>query len=108
MNPVLLILMVFIMPTVFFAVMFGPLYLGMCGSLYFFYHMQDIQAYLYRPNFVLGMQQSLYQYWVKNSAALSFTDFIIPVWGPVLLGLLLSIYMTKRFIDYLKNIFRVV
>ena len=108
MNPVLLLMMIIIMPVMFFSIMFGPLYLGMCGSLYFFYNMKDIQAYLYNPHYVIGMQQSLYQYWEKNSASLTLIDFIIPVWGPVLLGFLLSTYLTQRFINYLRNIFKVI
>jgi hypothetical protein len=105
MNGLQLFMLVLVVPTMFFATIFGPLYLGMCGSLYFFYHLTDISSYVLKPNYVLALHQSLYQYYIKNSAVLTFNDFMVPVWGPILLGFLLSLFCTYRFIQFLKNAF---
>lgn len=105
MNGLQLLMLVLVIPVVFFATIFGPLYLGMCGSIYFFYNLTDVFSYIAKPNYVIALHQNLYQYYIKNSALLTFNDFMIPVWGPIFLGALLSLFCTYRFIQFLKRAF---
>jgi hypothetical protein len=107
MNSFQLVLFVFVLPATLFLVIVGPLYIGICGSLYFFYNMKDISSYIYRPQYVLGMQESLYKYWLANKASLTIADFIVPVYGPVLLGIIVSLFMVYRLIQFVRNMSRV-
>lgn len=106
MNPALLIIIAITLPTLFFALLLGPIYLGMCGSVYFYYDMTDWKEYVYNPDYVIGIHQGLYQYWLAHKAQLGIMNFFVPAWGPVLVGICGALWLIYRFVKYLTNIFK--
>jgi hypothetical protein len=107
MNPALMFIVAITLPTLFLALLIGPIYLGMCGSVYIYYDMKDWKEYIYNPDYVIGIHQGLYQYWEAHKSQLGIMDFIVPAWGPVALGVLGSCWLLYRFGKYLSNIFKI-
>ena len=106
--PIPVILMIaLILPTFFFVLMVGPVYIGLCASLYFFYKMDDFATYIYDPNYVLGVHEGLYDFGMEKGFFYDIEGFTIPVYGPVFAGIIVGLILSYIFISYIRNIFRI-
>lgn len=105
MNPLIMIVLALFLPLFFFALLFGPFYLGMCSSLYFYYDMSNFSEYLFEMDYVMGIHQGFWEFLFDPESSVSFTGFILPVYLPVLIGTALSLYLTYKMVSYIRNIF---
>lgn len=106
MHPFLIFILALGLPVMFFLLLLGPFYAGICAALYVYYG-EQIQEYFYDPAYMIDLYGAVYNYWQQNKALLGFTDFILPVFGPLLVGVLLGLFWCHLFIRYIKSIFHI-
>lgn len=104
MDPVLMFILALSLPLMFALLLVGPIYGGMCVALYLFYG-QSVKEYFYDPGSIIDLYGTVYNYWQINHELLGFKDFLLPVFGPFALGVLLGGYWCYLFVKYIKNIF---
>ncbi len=104
MNPGMLTFLAVMLPVLLLLLLFGPIYAGMCAGLYFYYGPESM-PYFYNPLQVVEVYSTLYDYWQANKAALTFRDFLLPAFGPLLGGVMIGFFLLWWFIRYIRNIF---
>lgn len=106
MDPILMIIIALALPGFFCLLLFAPAYGGLCAAMYLFYGAQ-VKPFFYDPLYMIELYDTVYNYWLVNRDLLSFMDFLLPVFGPFMVGSLLGLYWCLLFIKYVKNIFRI-
>ncbi len=106
MHPFLILGLLIGVPLLFILVMFGPVYAGICGAAYFYYG-PEMQAYFYHPAYMIELYESMVDVWQTSEVPLGFSDFILPVFGPLLAGCLVGCWLFYLLIRYIRNIFHV-
>ncbi len=105
MHPFVIVMIAFLLPVFFVALLLGPIYIGLSASLYFYYQVTDIEQYIYDPNYVLGVHEALYEFAVETGFSQPLMDFTIPVYAPVAAGIIFSLASIIFLIRYIRNIF---
>lgn len=106
MHPFVIFMLALGLPALFFLLLIGPVYGGICAALYVYYG-ETVQEYFYDPSYMIDLYGAVYAYWQQNAALLGFNAFVLPVFGPPLAGALLGLFWCYLFIRYVRNIFRV-
>lgn len=104
--------MLVIAPVAAFFCLFLPVYIGMLTSLHLIYQPEDqaanpVSEMLYDVTQVTKSYFALLEYWQDYGAYLSFTDFILPLLVPPIIGGVIGVGFLYYFIRYCLNIFRV-
>ncbi len=105
MHPLLLFFLGILLPVVITTILVAPIYIGMFASLYLKYGDQ-VMALFFHFLTVIDTYGKLYSYWATHSAQLSFEEYSLPILGPPIIGILLTIFLIWRFTSYVMNIFR--
>jgi len=113
MNPVIMVLIALFVPLFLFSFLVGPFYIGLCAAIYFYYNgvtFDDVMEYAFNIDYVTGIHDGFYNNLMEQFSAgtVDWTGYVLPIYGPTILGALLSIYFTYKFISYLRNVFRLV
>lgn len=106
MDPVLMFIVALSLPLLFALLLLGPLYAGLCASLYMV-HGDKILPYLYDPPYMIDMFDLLYRHWRTYHEQLGWMDFVLPAFGPSVMGALLGLYWCSLFVRYIKNIWHI-
>ncbi len=102
----MMFLLALMLPVLFCMLLLGPAYAGVCVALYFYYG-EEMQDHFYDPAYMIDLYGVVYYYWEENHAMLNFADFVLPVFGPFVVGVLLGMYWCFLFVRYVKNIFHI-
>lgn len=106
MDPVLMFIIALSLPVIFAALLFGPIYGGVCVALYFVFG-DEAWTHIYEPFYMIDLYDRLYQYWLTYHEMLGWRDFMLPVFGPLVVGTLLGMYWCRLFVRYIKNIWHI-
>jgi hypothetical protein len=93
-----------LVPVIMMVILFVPPYACAIASLWFIYG-HAIFSKWYKFGLVVSVFQKLYHQWEK-SPALTVWNFFLPVFGPVIFGMLLSLWLMYRFMRYIKGVFQ--
>ena len=105
MHPLLLILIALSLPIIILFLMFLPLYVSIFSALYVQYGDQ-ILPLKFSVFKILAAYQAMFDYWQQNQDKLDFIDYTLPTIGLPLLGGISTLYITYKFVQYVRNIFR--
>ena len=103
MNPPLIIAIVIMLPLVFFTILCGPVYAGICGGLYFYYG-SEIMEYATNVSYMLDAYRGLYLFWAEGGEV-GFSDFLLPVFGPLVAGIFIAFGLFYMMACYIRSIF---
>ncbi len=113
MHPFVMVLVAVFVPLFLFALLVGPFYVGLCAAIYFYFNgvtIDDVMQYAFDIDYVMGIHEGFYNSLMEqmDAGAINWEAFVLPIYGPTILGALLSIYAIYKFISYLRNVFRLV
>ncbi|MFO1243175.1 MAG: hypothetical protein U1E36_08300 [Rickettsiales bacterium] len=94
------------MPFFFILLLVGPVYGGAYAGVYLYYGPEVAKDALY-PDYLYQTYDALWNYWMDNSAQVSWIKFVIPAFGPLALGFIGSIVLMWLFVKYIRGIFTV-
>jgi len=110
MRPILLFPIAILTPFLLTVVLLLPLYAGVLGAAYIIYLPESgphpLAAHLTDAFYIIDVYGKLFDYWMQNSATAGFVAYTLPVLGLPLLGILIALYATYRFVRSMLNIFR--
>ncbi len=102
--PVLFFLVV--MPLTAGLMLIGPFYAGMCVGMLLIYG-DTAAAQFYDPSYVVEGYKGLWAYLGEYKEALDLTGFLLPAFGPPLLGAGFGFFLFYLLASYVRSIFRV-
>lgn len=106
MHPGLIVFLAIFMPFIFALLLLGPVYAGGYAGIYFFYGADVAEAALY-PDYLYETYAGLWQYWMQHKEAVSYIKFVLPAFGPLVLGFIGSFVIMGLFVKYIRGIFTV-
>ena len=104
MHPLLLFFLAIALPVTITLILVTPLYLGVFVALYLQYA-EKVWPIFFDFGRVLDSYGKLYDFHTQNAAAMHFTEHTLPIFGPPIAGLLLTIVLIYMFGKYVANIF---
>lgn len=104
MHPLLLFFLGITLPVIITLLLVTPLYLGVFAALYLQYSDKAWQLF-FEFGRTIDTYGKLYDYYNANAAAMTFTDHTLPIFGPPILGVLITIFLVYVFGRYVANIF---
>lgn len=113
MHPALMFFIALIVPAFLFVLLVGPFYVGLCAALYFYFNgvtVDDVMEYAFNIDYVTGIHEGFYNSLMEqvSEGTINWSEFVLPIYGPTILGALISLWGTYKFISYLRNVFRLV
>lgn len=106
MHPALIVFLSVFMPFFFIFLLVGPVYGGAYAGAYLYYGQEVARDALY-PDYLYQMYSALWDYWMQHFGAVSWLHFVLPAFGPLVLGFLSSIGLMWLFVKYIRGIFTV-
>jgi hypothetical protein len=106
MHPLLALFLLVTVPLLFVLLAAGPIYVAVCAASVLYYG-TEMQAYIYNPAYMLDLYRGLLLYATEYAATLSFSDFVLPVLVPLLIGALVGLGLVLLLARYIRNIFTV-
>lgn len=104
MHPLLLFFLGIALPLVISLILFAPIYLGMFVALYIQYS-DKVWPLFFEFGRVFSTYGKLYDFYSQNSAAMNFVDHTLPILGPPVTGLIITLVLIYTFGKYVANIF---
>ncbi|MBN66715.1 MAG: hypothetical protein CMM94_04005 [Rickettsiales bacterium] len=105
MHPLLLFLLALVIPTITVVLILAPTYIGILVATYLKYG-DKIMPYKYDMFRIIDVWVRLKDFYFANSDKLDFVDHALPIFGPPVVGVLLTIFLVYKFVTYVINIFR--
>lgn len=105
MNPMLLFFLSLLIPTLLGAILVLPTYGAILLSLYLKYG-GAILEHQFQFFYVMESYGQLVTFWSNNIGSLGIIEFILPVFGPPLVGIVLTVFLAYKFVSYVVNLFR--
>ncbi len=93
-----------LVPIIMMAILFIPSYACAILSLWFIYG-DAIWRKWTKFGLVVNVFQQLYHQW-RTSPALTVWNFFLPVFGPLIVGAVLSMVLMYLFVQYIRGIFK--
>lgn len=112
MNPLLLFILALLIPTLLTLILITPVYVGLVTACYLIYEQRGekavevLMSHKYDMSYMMSAYSKLFDFWTANSAKLDFVDFTLPLFGPPLLGVIITGLLVWKFTAYVVNIFR--
>ncbi|MBY0354942.1 MAG: hypothetical protein K2Q12_04340 [Rickettsiales bacterium] len=104
MSPWKMMAIAILLPLGMMILLIAPLYAGAYGGLMALYG-EDVSDSAIHPDYQLATYEALFQFWQTHSAQVGFFDFILPAFGPLLLGVVLGIAFFVMFLRYVRRVF---
>jgi hypothetical protein len=104
MHPALMLTLALSLPAVMMVLLCGPIYAGAYGGLVLLYG-NEISTLALQVNYQLDTYEALWAYYLQHQTQVSFVDFLLPAFGPLVVGVLSGVVFFVMFIRYLKNVF---
>lgn len=104
MNPVLILLLALILPVVMMILLAGPVYAGGYAGLILLYG-EEVSKTALQLDFMIDTYEGLFTYWQANQASVGVVEFVLPAFGPIVVGAVSGIVFFVMFIRYLRNVF---
>jgi ABC-type glucose/galactose transport system permease subunit len=96
-------LLALLVPIVMMAILFIPPYVAALISLWMIYGDTILHKWD-RFGLVVSTFQKLYRQW-ETAPSATVTNFFVPVFGPLIVGCLISAWLMWRFMRYVRNVF---
>ena len=104
MPPILIILSSLGLPLVMLLLLVGPVYAGAFVGIFWLYG-EDASESALNVEYQLNTYPALYSYWMQHGELVGWTDFIIPAFLPITIGLLSGLLFFTLFVRYVRGIF---
>lgn len=109
MRPVLLFPIAMLTPFLLTAVLLVPAYAGILGATYIVYlpesGVHPLADRLMDVFYILDVYGKMFDYWLQHLQAVSLTGYTLPLLGLPLLGGVVALYATYRFVRMMLNFF---
>ncbi len=110
MRPILLFPIAILTPFLLTAVLLLPAYAGILGAAYIVYlpesGVHPLADKLTDVFYILDVYGKLFDYCSQNIGTVGFVEYTLPIAGLPLLGILIALYASFRFVRAMLNIFR--
>lgn len=104
MHPLLLFFLGIMLPLTITLILVTPIYLGIFVALYIQYS-SKAWAIFFDFGRVVDSYGKLYDFHSQNAAAMNFMDHTLPILGPPIAGILITLFLMYAFGKYVANIF---